>query len=69
MNWTKPKELGRELLVTVRRARDSIEVVMDVALTIFMPTGTRPSLVAVRVINPRDGIRVVGFVERHRIAK
>ena len=69
MNWlrrTKPKVLAREPLVSVRRARDSIRVAMDVALTAFMPTRTQTSLVAVRSISPRNGIRAFGFVERHR---
>lgn len=64
MNWTRPKELGRVLLVTVRHVRDWIEVGMDLALTTVMPTRTRTSLVAVRVMRPRDGIRACGFVER-----
>jgi hypothetical protein len=69
MNWTKPKELGRELLVTVRRAQASIEVVMDAALTTFLPTRTQTSRVVVRIINPRHGIRALGLVEQHRTEK
>jgi hypothetical protein len=67
MNWTKPKELGRELLVAVRGARHSIEVVMDVISTTFMTT--RTSLVVARVINPTPRISARGFVERHRTEK
>jgi len=69
MRWTKPKELGREPRAAVRRVRDLIEAATDVALTTFMPTKTRTSLVAVRVINPRAGIRAVGLVERYQRAK
>ena len=63
MNWTKPKELERELLVTVRRARHAIEVVMDAASTTLMPK-TRTSLVVARIINPAPRISARGLVER-----
>ena len=66
LRWTKPKVLAREPLVSVRRARDSITVAIDAAVTAFMPTRTQTSLVAVRSISPRNGIRAFGFVERHR---
>jgi hypothetical protein len=69
MNWTKPKELGRDLLVKVRHARHSIDVVTDIAMKAFVPMRARTSLVAVRVKNPRDGIHAFGRVERHRTAK
>ena len=66
LRWTKPKVLAREPLVLVRRARDWITVAIDAAVTAFMPTRTQTSLVAVRSISPRNGIRAFGFVERHR---
>jgi hypothetical protein len=66
LRWIKPKVLVREPLVLVRRARDSITVAMDAAVTAIMSTRTQASLVAVRSISPRNGIRAVGFVERHR---
>jgi hypothetical protein len=66
LRWIKPKVLVREPLVLVRRAWDSITVAMDAAVTAIMSTRTQTSLVAVRSISPRNGIRAVGFVERHR---
>jgi len=69
MNWlrrTKPKVLPREPLVSVRRARESIRVAIDAAVTAIMSTRMQTSLVAVRSKSPRNGIRAAGFVERHR---
>ena len=69
MNWlrrTKSKVLAREPLVSVRRARESIRVAIDAAVTAIMSTRTQTSLVAARSTSSRNGIRALGFVERHR---
>jgi hypothetical protein len=70
--WMKPKELKRSLqakrLMTVRRVRDVVEALMDAAHMTLMPARARTSLVAARVKNPRDRIRLL-FSRRHRTEK
>jgi hypothetical protein len=70
---TKPKELERFFdkspWMMVRRMRELFEARMHVVDMRLMSARTQTSLVAMRVINPREGIRAFGFVKRHRTVK